>query len=82
MSEVGLFPSGPVGHCSYCGAAVFASRHWYTVSTMLGVLRLCDDCGSKEPYALQGGEASWRGAGTLPASYRRKKPNRKGKKRG
>ena len=76
------FASPPKGHCSYCGAAVFASEHWYTVRTMLGCIRLCDACGEREKYALEGGEQSWRGAGTLPASYRRAKPNRKGKKRG
>lgn len=82
MSEEQQHYPIPIGHCSYCGKAVFTSIHWYTVTTYLGAMRLCDLCGSKETTAIEGGMESWRGAITLPANYRRKSPNRKGKRRG
>jgi hypothetical protein len=71
-----------LGHCSYCGAAVWPQAEYWVVDTILGCQRLCTRCAARDPYAYTAPLAKWQSGEMVPASMRSAPRKRKGKRGG
>lgn len=72
----------PLGHCGYCGKAVYTPEQYWIVPTIVGDVRLCDLCAAREPYALATDRDHWLHGTSVPEHWRKAPKAGKGKHRG
>lgn len=73
--------SGYWYQCGMCGSRGAVPTPCLAVDTFIGLVRLCDECGVKDPYARRVTPEQWKDGAVTPAVWRQPNPAKRRRRR-